>query len=261
MPFRCPTTRRALAATGALVTVGALLTAGPAGGAVPGRELDLTFEHGHIRHNSADAAFRIRRVTDNGGAIITVPDRQGTGSAARFPLYQVDNAPEAVLTVVDAEDADDLDPGTAKFRFGADFALDAESEGSSTDNGNNLVQRGLYSATTQYKLQLDDGFPECRVKGRDGVVDVASTRAVTPGRWYRAVCLRDGNTVQLVVKRLNKKHRTWTYSASGKTGSMKPDAQSLPLSVGGKVTSRGTLRADDADQFNGLVDNVFLHIY
>jgi hypothetical protein len=250
-----------LAGVGASValTAVALLGGSPSVAAVPGNELTLTFEGTNLRANSGGTALDVEEVTNNGGAISSVAGRNGAGTAARFPHFEAVTPPQTVLTVVDRRESDDLDPGSAKFRFGAQFNLDATSEGSPSDDGNNLVQRGLYSAETQYKLQVDDDHPGCRVKGRAGTVSVTSSRAVTPGTWYRVVCIRDGSTVTLVVSRLSDDKR-WVYSASGVTGSMHPASRTLPLSVGGKVTSRGTLRADDADQFNGVIDNVFLDI-
>jgi hypothetical protein len=65
--------------------------------------------------------------------------------------------------------------------------------------------------------------------------------------------------VTLVVQRLADGTR-WAYSATGATGSMTPSSPSLPLSVGAKVSPTGALLTDDADQFNGTVDNVFLNV-
>jgi hypothetical protein len=258
MAARCSFPRFALVTASVSLTVVSALGAGPSAAAVSGKELKLTFEASDLGHNSGHAALEVRQVTHDGGMITTATGGNGS-TAARFPVYQPDTPSQAVLTVVDTQGTDDLDPGTAVFRFGAQFALDADSQGSPTDDGNNLVQRGLYSAETQYKLQVDEEHPECRVKGRDGAVSVRSSRAVTPGTWYRATCTRDGSTVTLHVKRMTD-HKRWKYSATGVTGSMQPQTSSLPMSIGGKVTSRSTLRANDADQFNGIVDNVFLDI-
>jgi hypothetical protein len=246
-------------AAGAGATLASLLGAAPSGAAVSGREVSLTFDGTDLLASSGGAAVDVREVTNNGGTIDPVAGRDGTGGAARFPLYQADTPPQAVVTLADTQGVDDLDPGTAPFTFGAEFALDDVSWGSSTDNGNNLLQRGLYHAATQYKLQVDYARPECRVKGRSGAVTVRSSRAVTPGTWYSAECRRDASTVTLTVTRLDDGTR-WTYRRSGATGSMTPSSRTIPMSVGGKVTPTGVLITDDADQFNGLVDNVFLDI-
>jgi hypothetical protein len=252
--------RRGVTATAlAVLTVAALLATQPSDAAVSGRELRLTFDHTDLLHNSGTARLSVREVSDNQGTIGTVTSWDGTGSAARFPRFELDTPPQAVVTVRDKRGRDDLDPGTADFRFGAEFALDNESWGSSSDNGDNLVQRGLYDDKTQYKLQVDGARPYCRVKGRDGSVTVHSTVTVVPRVWYAAQCTRKGTDLVLVVTRLDDGSRS-VYQASGVTGSMRPASSSVPLSVGGKVTSNGALVSDDADQFNGRVDDVVLNV-
>lgn len=245
-------------ATGAAVTVATVLGAAPSRAAVSGPEVELTFEDGRPGSSSGGAVLDIAEVTDNGGDIGSASSWDGS-AAAEFPAYQVDTAPEAAVTAVDRAGVDDLDPGSAAFRISADFSLGSPSWGSSTDNGNNLVQRGLFHAKTQYKLQVDYAHPGCRVKGRSGAVAVRSTRTVTPGIWYRATCTRSGTTVALTVTRLDN-GTTWTYRAAGATGSMTPSSRSIPLAVGAKVSATGDLVTDDADQFNGAVDNVVLDI-
>jgi hypothetical protein len=249
-----------LRAATTLAAGASLVLAPPLGapsGAATRSQVSLTFDGGGMLANSGTAALRLREVTNNGGAIHLTAGRDG--NAARFPRFQSEAAPQAAITVVDAQGTDSLDPGTATFRYGAEFTLDDVSWGSSTDNGNNLVQRGLGGARTQYKLQVDYAHPDCRVKGRGGIVTAHSTRAVTPGVWYRAVCTRDGSTVTLTVTRLSDGRR-WSYQDSGATGSMTPATRATPLSVGGKVKPSGGLVTSNADQFNGMVDNVFLHI-
>jgi hypothetical protein len=67
---------------------------------------------------------------------------------------------------VENEGATDvLEARLGDFRFGAAFRLDAVSQGSRADNGDNLVQRGLSGDPAQYKLQLDGRVPACRVQG------------------------------------------------------------------------------------------------
>lgn len=256
---RLPVRAAATTATGAALVVATVLGAAPSRAAVTGPEIRLEFEGGQLRTDSGGAAVDVAEVTNNGGGIRSVPSWDGTGSAAQFPAYQVDTPPQAALIAVDRDGVDDLDPGSSAFRFSAEFSLGSPSWGSSTDNGNNLVQRGVYTAETQYKLQVDYAHPECRVKGRSGAVSVRSSRAVTAGTWYRAVCTRVGTTVTLKVTQLND-GTTWTYQASGATGSMTPSSRTVPLAVGAKVSSTGALVTDNADQFNGMIDNVVLDI-
>jgi Laminin G domain len=237
----------------------AVLTAAltPAQAAVKGRELNLQFEPGSQRTNAGGTALSVRTVTRNGGSVTTAKGR--SGSAVRFPAFRASNPPVAALAVTDRNGADDLAPGNATFRFGADFTLDATSQGSTIDNGNNLVQRGLYRDRMQYKIELDGKRPACRVKGSSGAVTVRSSTKVATGTWYRAVCERNGSKVTLTVKRLGT-GKKWVDSASRSTGKLRPASRSVPLSVGGKLDASGRL-VRSADQFNGRVDNAFVNVF
>jgi hypothetical protein len=254
--------RRVLASLAALSTAlsTALATTAflPAQATAGGRELDLRFEAGTRQLNAGATALSVRTVTHNGGSVATAGGR--SGDAVRLPAYRASNPPLAALAVTDRDGADDLAPGTARFRFGADFTVDAASQGSAVDNGNNLVQRGLYRDRMQYKLELDGMRPACRVKGTTGAVTVRSPVTVAAGTWYRAVCERNGSEVTLTVTRLAT-GRAWTSSASRSTGGLRPSSPSVPLSVGGKLDASGRLVVRSADQFNGKVDNAFVNVF
>jgi hypothetical protein len=249
----------ALAGALAATLAGAVVVAAPhAEAALAGPEVYLTFDRSSLRTNSGGSEMQVRIRTLNGGSITSATSHDG-GSAARYPAYQGSNPPLAVMTVVDGAGADDLNPGAAKFSFGADFRLDQTSQGSSSDNGDNLIQRGLYGAPMQFKIELDDRRPLCRVKGNGGAVTVRSSRAVSTQTWHRATCARDGRTVVLKVKRLTD-GAIWTTSASGFSGELRAPSRATPLSVGGKVDAQGEILRQSADQFNGRVDNAFLKI-
>jgi hypothetical protein len=230
----------------------------PASAATNGRELDLTFDSARtLSRQSGDAALTIRTLTHDGGAVRSVTGYDGSG-AARFPAFARSNPPMAILTVVDQTGADDLEPAKQEFRFGADFSLDATSQTSSVDNGNNLIQRGLFNGTSQYKIELDSDRPKCRVMGGAGAVLVKATSDVSPGTWYRASCFRDGSRVTLTVKRLSD-GKKWTYEKSGAIGSLTYKS-SIPLTVGGKAKSPSRIFTKASDQFNGKVDNAFVNL-
>jgi hypothetical protein len=229
-------------------------------GSVTGPELSLNFDGADPMTSLGGASLTVQPVTANGGAVTSVPGRDGVGGAVQLPAYAASNARYAALRVTDATGADDLNPTTATFSFGADFTLDAPSQGTSNkDNGNNLMQRGLYASPSQYKLQVDGGRPSCRIKGTGGVVMASSTRLVVPGEWYHAMCTRSGTTVTLVVTHLSD-GVSYTYRKTGNPGSVRFLTQSLPLSVGAKLSSTGQILTSDSDQFNGDVDNVSLDI-
>jgi hypothetical protein len=234
-----------------------MLPGSSARAATSGRELHLGFERADVASNDGASSLSTRIRTRNGGSVEVVPGSK-SGSAGSFPSFRASDPPQAVITAVDEQGVDDLLPGSRTFRFGADFYLFSRSQGSSSDNGNNLIQRGLFDADMQYKLQVDGNRPSCRVKGDAGAVTVSSTRRVPTGVWHRATCTRTGNEVLLRVVRLSDGTR-WTYRATGQTGTL-DTARSVPLAVGGKVDSRGDIEAESADQFNGRIDNAFLNI-
>lgn len=250
--------RRSAVGTIALVWITMAGTGLDAHAASTDTRLNLTFEKTDLTRNFGSVALSVEVRSRNGGTIDGTTG-SGGGRSAAFPAFKANNPPQAVLTVVDGQGADDLSPGNADFQFGADFSLHGRSQGSSSDNGNNLIQRGLFGAGMQYKIQVDGNRPLCRVKGSGGVVEVKSSRPVASDAWFRATCIRRGHEVQLRVVRL-KDGETWTDRESGRTGSLVPSSASLPLSIGGKVRNTGEIIGGDADQFNGRIDNVFLMV-
>lgn len=208
-----------------------------------------------------DVAFR------NSGIVTGGPGQSGGAAdrAARFPTHDASpEAPRAVVRIVEDGPGDALDPGTQRFSFGVDVNLDAVSssnEPGSSDNGDNVFQRGLYNDASQYKLQVDGRRPSCRVSGSAGAVFVRSPVSLQAGQWYRMTCTRDGDTVTLAVSDLNAGTvgTTTSTSGTGATGSMTPSSSQVPLSVGGKLNADGSV-ASSTDQFNGTVDTVRLLI-
>ena len=81
------------------------------------------------------------------------------------------------------------------------------------------------------------------------------------GTWYRLLCTRDGEVVTVSVT-------TWgadgtpvevVDTATGPTGSMTPEARTVPFSAGGKLLPTGAVAAS-TDQLNGLLDRVVLRV-
>ncbi|MCB0976335.1 MAG: hypothetical protein KDB02_02640 [Acidimicrobiales bacterium] len=184
----------------------------------------------------------------------------------RFPTHDPSaTSPRAAIKIVGASGGtDELNPGTGKFSFGADVWLDSgstsSSEPGSKDNGDNVIQRGLYDGVSQYKLQVDNRRPMCRIKGDAGAVEVTS-ELIDPEVWYRLLCTRDGDVVTLEVTTWDESNQptTVTTSATGSTGDMTPGTDTVPLSVGGKLLDSGSV-AGSADQLNGRIDNPHLSI-
>lgn len=197
-------------------------------------------------------------IASAGGGVVAAVKHKGAGRAARFEPFDPDLPAElAAVVVFPKGDKDRLAPRRRAFTFGAAFKLDATSQGSKVDNGNNLAQRGLYDDDAQYKLQIDDNRLSCRVKGSAGSILVRADRPVRTQRWNRARCTRRDRTVTLVlVERTsdgNTKHR---WRRSGPIGGLAFSSRP-PLSIGGKVTDKGEMMSASSDQFNGRIDNVF----
>jgi len=210
----------------------------------------------HRLNSSGRAPVRAVVVRRGAGAATRVPGRRGAW-AARLPAYRAHpDPPRASIRLDAAGPTDRFSPGASDFRFGADFRLDAVSHGSRLDNGDNLVQRGLFGQPAQYKVQVDGRVPLCRIKGRDGAA-TARTRSVRSQQWYRVRCLRRGPAVTIRVWRLTPRGPVGFDSATARSGTGPVVfARRLPLSVGGKLDDSGEVALGSSDQFNGVVDEV-----
>lgn len=258
--------RRAWAATlTALSTLSISASAAIAAETVPlgTREVTLSFTRpsgepvSSAWANRGTAPVAVQPVAADGGAVRVVAGRTN-GNAAAFPAFKSSDPGLAALRVT-RRSGDPLSPGKARFRFGVDFKLNATSEGSPVDDGNNLLQRGSYGDVAQYKLQVDQRVVSCRVKGAAGAVMVATSWKVDPEKWFRATCRREGNHVELHLVRLGD-GADWVWRRYGTTGAVVAPRSAQPMSVGGKLASDGTLLTKQSDQFNGVLDNAFLNI-
>src|SRR5680860_255180 len=84
---------------------------------------------------------------------------------------------------------------------------------------------------------------------------------VNPRDWYRVACTRDESAVTMRVVQFLEGggRRTSTKSASGPTGVVVMSSPRTPMSVAGKLQTDGRL-VPSTDQFNGVIDRVFLRI-
>jgi hypothetical protein len=257
----------AVAATTFTALVSCLTMSVPASGSpastrTAGSPYDLYLDFNGVQSgrpdiSSSGSAPVSTSIASSGGGTVFATSR-GSGQAARMEPFDPGTPAELAVVVARPEGTGDpLAPRSGDFAFGAYFNLDARSEGSSVDNGNNLVQRGLYRDDAQYKLQVDAGRVSCRVSGAAGALEVRASTAVKTGVWYSVRCVRNSSVVQLVLVELadsGSVRQSW--SRSGPTGDLRFSARP-PLSAGGKVSSRGAVVKESADQFNGRVDNVF----
>jgi hypothetical protein len=211
-----------------------------------------------IREVLSSSDVRVAVSSAAGGEVLPGPDRSESGHSLRLEPFRADRSAQPAVVVVEALGGDDpTDPGRGDFSFGAEFVLDAHHGSSSTDNGDNLVQRGLFGEDAQYKIQLDDARPSCRVNGSEGSVTVRAAERVETGEWYRVRCRRTGDEVSLrVVTSFGEGRELRDYVEHGRTGSVS-FAGGGPFSIGGKVDKDGDVLTADSDQFNGLVDDVF----
>jgi len=268
----------ALAAAAALGVVPGVVLAAPAS-AAPADQVWLGFDDGAVGQslatvtNGGTVAAETRQsvVTLNGGSLTVGGSVAGQGTSADFPAFSASSTGRrAIIKVTNSGSTDRLAPGTARFEFGADVMIDATNASGasgSTDNGNNVIQRGLYNDAAQFKIQVDARRPSCRIKGSSGAVEVTSRTSLTPDtQWYRLTCLRTvgspNDTVTLTVTPI---------AADGALGITVSDARSgrvgraayaigVPLSVGGKLKSSGAVNTSASDQFNGRIDNAVLRI-
>jgi hypothetical protein len=259
---------RALAVPFATALVLAAAAPTYADGHDPEEDLRLSFNRldadGLPVLSAATAPDVVGTISSAGGRITAGPDFVPWGHSLRMEPFRPDQpASPAVVVVRPGPGAPDrTDPGHHDFAFGADFMLDTETGVSPSDNGDNLVQRGLFGPRPQYKIQLDGGHVSCRVSGAEGAVLVRATDAVVPGQWYRVRCRRVGEVVTLrVVSSLESVREVREYAVSGRTGTLSFGGNTPPFSIGGKVDVDGNVLAGDSDQFNGLVDDVvFRHL-
>lgn len=210
---------------------------------------------------TAPAAVDVVRAS--GGALKAGSWRSGS-QVFDFPGFTWSSTePRAVVRVTPRGTVDPLAPGWRDFSFGADFRKESRSSGTSVDNGDNLIQRGLWNDSAQYKIEVDGGRPGCRIKGDKGSVTVRAGLQVDSRRWYRVRCSRASNTVTLWVREYygDGTFRSMSVRQTGTIGSLKWPKTRTPLSVGGKLAPDGAMVRSATDQFNGLVSDPILRIY
>jgi hypothetical protein len=150
--------------------------------------------------------------------------------------------------VISVANGSGLNPGLADFSFGVAVRVTRSQAAKGYDS--NLIQKGLWSGRSQWKLQLDGAraWPVCVFAGmRDGAfrrVSLISTSGIADGRWHRLTCERTATSVRLVVD--------GKVTARASFGAVR-------LSDSGAVTIGGRAPAKSGnDQFFGTMDRVFV---
>ncbi|MBB4748321.1 LamG-like jellyroll fold domain-containing protein [Actinoplanes lobatus] len=184
----------------------------------------------------------LRMLSFQGGRVRTVA--HGLGAAVAFPGKCIRLVcPHVVLQ---SGTSADLNPGTRDIAFGADVMLPPGQ----TSPGQNIVQKGYSTLNSQYKLQIDGaaGHPSCVLVDirQPGIRIARSVVSTADGRWHRVRCQRSGTSLTIYVDNVI---RGRTIVPAGLTV-----FNDQPLSIG----SKGAYR--DNDQFNGVLDNVWVRI-
>jgi hypothetical protein len=202
----------------------------------------------------------IRSLESGGGQIVQVPSGNGT-SALRFPPYSpAAPSPRLVLVMNPVGATDLLNPEAKDFSFGADLKLDEVSSGKGDDNGDNVLQRGLFSDANQYKLQVDKRVPSCTVKSGSEQLFVKFDKGLGEG-WFRVRCAYEAGSLTLSVSKILTDHveELGKKTESRSIGPVGFSART-PATIGGKLGSNGQLVLHQSDQFNGELDNVFVDV-
>ncbi|MFD1250020.1 hypothetical protein ACFQ3F_19640 [Nocardioides ginsengisoli] len=209
--------------------------------------------------NDGKASVRVEVVTAGGGRLIWV-EGLGGGAAVRTPPHSRTGPVRAAVMVVwpDIGQPDLLSPGTHDLDFGLDFRADPPTAGRPGDDGDNLMQRGRFDGSAQYKLQVDHGIPSCRLVGSRGEVLVKATKPVTPDRWYRISCVRRAGEVRLRLDDLQGGEPPQSWVVARDPGNVAFHRE--PVSIGAKVGVSGRIDARSADQFSGEFDRVHVDV-
>jgi hypothetical protein len=194
----------------------------------------VTDESGH--------GHTLKLITGNGGKVRKV--RHGQGHALRFPAKCSGKAgcPHAALQ---SPSSSGLNPGTRPISYGAKVLLSRRQ----TSKGQNVVQKGYSTTSSQYKLQVDGaaGRASCVLVGaRPGIKLITSSVSVADGTWHSVECRRTERALTVLVDNAVRGSRALDPRLSV--------ANNEPLSVGGKGAY------SDNDQFQGILDDVWVRI-
>lgn len=198
-----------------------------------------------------------------GGRLEPVQGPEGQPAFSFPPFHPVGSYAQAVIVVRNTTPSDVLSPRKRNFSFGATFRLDDQSFGRAEDNGNNVVQRGLYSDPVQFKLEVDETMrPGCTVRTPGHEASVIAVEPLEPGTWYHVQCQRRPGALAILV--MVFEDGAWTTPLGrvdlkdvGPVDFVNP---ATPMSVGGKVDDGGEIVIDSSDLFNGEITDAFLSV-
>jgi concanavalin A-like lectin/glucanase superfamily protein len=183
-------------------------------------------------------------ISGHGGSVRPVV--HGQGAALAFPSPCAARASICPHVALQSPSTADLNPGTRDIAYGADVLL-APGQ---TSKGQNIVQKGYSTTSSQWKLQIDGvaGRPSCvLVDHRKPVIRVVtSSVTAADGRWHAIACRRTGTTLAVYLDGVVRGSVAVPANLSV--------ANNRPLSIGAKGAFA------DNDQFNGALDNVWVEV-
>ncbi|WP_194288437.1 LamG domain-containing protein [Ornithinicoccus halotolerans] len=223
----------------------------PPADAASGQTVDTLEQHGTARVDVSVGTL------DGGSA--QWADHPVGGLVVDFPQPTSDVlVPRAVLAVRDlgapdgTQGGDAFSPGRRSFSFGADFRPSLLQRGR-YDDGDNVIQRGLASDASQYKLEISGGRVACYVTGSRGTLGIHVGDSVDPRAWYTARCSRLGEAIVLWVAehRPDGSVQAQSRTRHGLLGEVAWDSDGPPVAIGGKLGATGELVRSATDQLNG----------
>lgn len=181
------------------------------------------------------------------GQVTRVAD--ATGTVADFPgPCSKEPCPNALIEIADGPS---LDPGTAPFEWGARILL----KKSETADGENVLQKGTWGQPGgQWKLQIDKkaGVPSCVVSGAvpgknaERRVVLKASVGVADGTWHSLVCRRTGSGLEILIDGVVRGSKAMPAVVLD---------SAAPVTIGAK-----SVKPNDNDQFQGMLDDVFMTV-
>ncbi|RZU48610.1 concanavalin A-like lectin/glucanase superfamily protein [Krasilnikovia cinnamomea] len=227
-----------------LITTPAVPALAASATAAPRTVMRYTFDAGptatgRIADTSGAGAPLVKRTVD-GGTIRFL--RTATGRYVGFPAPCARTATRCPRALFEAPDDNDLDPGTAPFRWGATvYVKQWQVLGSS-----NIMQKGVSDTESQWKLQVgaNRGKAHCVVVGRGSsqAYVARSTISVADGVWHRVLCRRSGGVLTVYIDGVDRGHVIIPPTLE--------IGNNMPMRIGGPNFNT------TSDMYHGYLDNV-----
>jgi hypothetical protein len=183
-------------------------------------------------------------MTDSSGHHLNgkIGTRIATGYASqgivgyKFP-YVNNSSPYDAGHVVTVPDNSLLDPGTGNFSVTVSFEY--------TETNRNIIQKGQEKTPGgDFKMEISNSIVDCLFRGASGNGGVGTPPGlIKPSTFHTVTCARTATQVQMTV---DGKVVATTRHATGNI------SNSLPLSIGGKVSCNG--RTVECDPFVGAIN-------